>query len=407
METMKERFLRYVSVNTRSDETSTTVPSTTSQVEFAYGLVKDLKELGLSQVRFNEANGFVLGCLPGNTKDAPAIGFIAHMDTAAYNAIGINPRVIENYDGKDILLNKALQIYSRVDDFPNLKEYVGKTLIVTDGTTLLGGDDKAGIVEIMEALRILGEHPEIERGDVWVAFGPDEEIGRGANLFVAADFPVAFAYTVDGSRLGELEYETFNAAAGHVVLNGISVHPGSAKNTMINCNKLAMEFDRMLPQCAVPELTEGNEGFFMLTDSKTEVDTGVMNYIIRDHDRAAFEAKKFLFELAAKVLNERYGKTVVEVTVTDSYYNMYEVIKNDMTCVERAAAAMKAAGVEPVMQPIRGGTDGSKISFMGIPTPNIFTGVENLHGRNEFACYDYMEKAVETIVNIVDQKVHR
>lgn len=407
METMKERFLRYVSVNTRSDETSTTVPSTTSQVEFAYGLVKDLKELGLSQVRFNEANGFVLGCLPGNTKDAPAIGFIAHMDTAAYNAIGINPRVIENYDGKDILLNKALQIYSRVDDFPNLKEYVGKTLIVTDGTTLLGGDDKAGIVEIMEALRILGEHPEIERGDVWVAFGPDEEIGRGANLFVAADFPVAFAYTVDGSRLGELEYETFNAAAGHVVLNGISVHPGSAKNTMINCNKLAMEFDRMLPQCAVPELTEGHEGFFMLTDSKTEVDTGVMNYIIRDHDCAAFEAKKSLFELAAKVLNERYGKTVVEVTVTDSYYNMYEVIKNDMTCVERAAAAMKAAGVEPVMQPIRGGTDGSKISFMGIPTPNIFTGVENLHGRNEFACYDYMEKAVETIVNIVDQKVHR
>lgn len=407
METMMERFLRYVSVNTRSDETSTTVPSTASQVEFAHVLVQDLQDLGLSQVRYNEANGFVLGCLPGNTKEAPTIGFIAHMDTAAYNAEGIKPRVIDNYDGQDIVLNEAKQIYSRVADFPNLKDYVGKTLIVTDGTTLLGGDDKAGIVEIMEALRILGENPEIKRGDVWVAFGPDEEIGRGADRFVAADFPVDFAYTVDGSRLGELEYETFNAAAAHVVLHGISVHPGSAKNTMINCNKLAMEFDRMLPQCAVPELTEGHEGFFMLTNSNTEIDTGVMDYIIRDHDRAAFEAKKSLFQLAAKVLNERYGKTVVEVTLTDSYYNMYEVIKNDMTCVERAAAAMKAAGVEPLMQPIRGGTDGSKISFMGIPTPNIFTGVENLHGRHEFACYEYMEKAVATIVNIVDQKVHQ
>lgn len=403
METMLERFIRYTKINTRSNEESTTVPSTESQVAFAKMLAEDLERIGMQNVMINPRNGFVTAALPANTdKKVPAIGFIAHMDTADYNAEGISPRVIESYDGKDILLNEKEQIYSRVKDFPNLKNYVGKTLIVTDGTTLLGGDDKAGIVEIMEALQYLMAHPDIEHGLVMCAFGPDEEIGRGANLFEPDTFPVDFAYTVDGSCLGELEYETFNAAGATVTLKGISVHPGSAKNTMINCNKLAMEFDRMLPQCAVPELTEDHEGFIMLQSTTTSIDSGEMSYIIRDHDRAAFEAKKQLFLLAGKVLNERYGMDVVTISMKDSYYNMYEIIKDHMECVDVAKRAMEEAGVTPIIQPIRGGTDGSKISFMGIPTPNIFTGVENLHGRHEFACLDDMQKAVATIVNICD-----
>ncbi|WP_288759306.1 peptidase T [uncultured Veillonella sp.] len=403
METMLERFIRYTKINTRSNEESTTVPSTESQVAFAKMLAEDLERIGMQNVIINPRNGFVTAALPANTdKKVPAIGFIAHMDTADYNAEGISPRVIESYDGKDILLNEKEQIYSRVKDFPNLKNYVGKTLIVTDGTTLLGGDDKAGIVEIMEALQYLMAHPDIEHGLVMCAFGPDEEIGRGANLFEPDTFPVDFAYTVDGSCLGELEYETFNAAGATVTLKGISVHPGSAKNTMINCNKLAMEFDRMLPQCAVPELTEGHEGFIMLQSTTTSIDSGEMSYIIRDHDRSAFEAKKQLFLLAGKVLNERYGMDVVTISMKDSYYNMYEIIKDHMECVDIAKRAMEEAGVKPIIQPIRGGTDGSKISFMGIPTPNIFTGVENLHGRHEFACLDDMQKAVATIINICD-----
>ncbi|WP_295236996.1 peptidase T [Veillonella sp.] len=402
METMVERFLRYTKTNTRSNEAATTVPSTDTQVAFAKVLAADLKEIGLEGVKINENNGFVIGALPANTEEkVPAIGFIAHMDTADYNAENITPRIIENYDGADILLNKDKNLYSRVADFPNLVNYKGQTLIVTDGTTLLGGDDKAGIVEIMEALRYLKEHPEVKHGLIMCAFGPDEEIGRGADLFDVKDFPVDFAYTIDGTCLGELEYETFNACAATVELHGVSVHPGSAKNTMINCNKLAMEFDRLLPQAAVPELTEDYEGFIMLSSNETGVESGTMKYIIRDHDRAFFESKKKLFELAAKVLNERYGREVVTLTLKDSYYNMYDVIKDHMECVEVAKAAMEKAGVKPLIQPIRGGTDGSKISFMGIPTPNLFTGVENLHGPHEFACVEHMQLAVKTIVNIV------
>lgn len=405
METMVERFLRYVKTETRPNEESTTVPSTQTQVEFAKVLAKDLEELGLQGVKINPNNGFVIGALPANTdKEVPGIGFIAHMDTADYNAENITPRIIENYDGTDIVLtqdpNQEPKLVSTVKAFPNLKNYVGKTLIVTDGRTLLGGDDKAGIVEIMEALRYFIEHPEVKHGLIMCAFGPDEEIGRGANLFDVKDFPVTFAYTVDGTRLGELEFETFNAAGAVVELSGVSVHPGSAKNTMINCNKLAMEFDRMLPQCAVPELTEGHEGFIMLYESNTSVESGKMEYLIRDHDRAQFEGKKQYFELAEKVLNERYGREVIKLTITDRYYNMYEIIKDHMECVDLAANAMKDAGVTPLIQPIRGGTDGSKISFMGIPTPNIFTGVENLHGPHEFACVEHMNLSVKTIIGI-------
>lgn len=400
METMTERFLRYTRINTRSNENSTTIPSTQSQVEFAHMLVDDLKAIGLSDAVFHDDIGFVIASLPANTDGAPAIGFVAHMDTADYNAENITPRVIENYDGEDICLNKELNIYSRVSEFPNLKNYKGLRLVVTDGTTLLGGDDKAGIVEIMEAMRYFVEHPEVKHGKLMVAFGPDEEIGVGANRFDVERFPVDFAYTVDGSKLGELEYETFNAANATVTLHGISVHTGSAKGLMINCNKLAQEFDALLPGADVPELTEGYEGFFMIMETNCSVDTGKMEYLIRDHDRQLFEGRKALFYRAAQVLNDRYGREVVTIDMYDRYYNMYEVIQKDMTCVERAKAAMEKVGVTPIIQPIRGGTDGSKISFKGIPTPNIFTGVENLHGRHEFACIDHMEKSVATILEI-------
>lgn len=400
METMTERFLRYTRINTRSNENSTTIPSTQSQVEFAHMLVDDLKAIGLSDAVFHDDIGFVIASLPANTDGVPAIGFVAHMDTADYNAENITPRVIENYDGEDICLNKELNIYSRVSEFPNLKNYKGLRLVVTDGTTLLGGDDKAGIVEIMEAMRYFVEHPEVKHGKLMVAFGPDEEIGVGANRFDVERFPVDFAYTVDGSKLGELEYETFNAANATVTLHGISVHTGSAKGLMINCNKLAQEFDALLPGADVPELTEGYEGFFMIMETNCSVDTGKMEYLIRDHDRQLFEGRKALFYRAAQVLNDRYGREVVTIDMYDRYYNMYEVIQKDMTCVERAKAAMEKVGVTPIIQPIRGGTDGSKISFKGIPTPNIFTGVENLHGRHEFACIDHMEKSVATILEI-------
>ena len=401
---MVQRFIRYASINTRSNEESASIPSTQSQVDFATNvLVTDLKAIGLDNVFYNEDNGFVIGTLNANTDEpAPSIGFIAHMDTADYNAENITPRIIENYDGNDICLNESEEIYTHVKDFPNLKNYVGKTLVVTDGLTLLGGDGKAGICEIMEALRYLKEHPEIKHGKIMCAFGPDEEIGVGADHFDVSQFPVDFAYTMDGESLGQLEYETFNAASGTVILKGVSVHTGTAKDIMINCGKLAMQFDALLPGAAVPEHTSGREGFFMLMSMETQVDTGKMNYIIRDHDKQLFEAKKHFFEHAAQTLNDIYNREVCEVIVKDQYYNMYDVIKDNMTCVEVAKSAMIKAGITPDCAPIRGGTDGSKISFMGIPTPNIFTGVENLHGRHEFACVDDMKKAVEVIINIVN-----
>ncbi|MDU4874466.1 MAG: peptidase T, partial [Veillonella parvula] len=397
-------FVRYTSINTRSNEESTTIPSTQTQVDFATNvLVPDLKAIGLDEVIYNRENGFIIGTLHANTDEkAPSIGFIAHMDTADYNAENIKPRIVENYDGSDICLNEEHQIFTRRADFPNLKNYIGKSLVVTDGLTLLGGDDKAGICEIMEALAYLVAHPEIKHGRIMCAFGPDEEIGTGADHFDVKQFPVDYAYTIDGESLGQLEYETFNAAGGTVILKGVSVHTGTAKGIMINCAKLAMQFDALLPGAAVPEYTCGRQGFFMLMSMETQVDTGKMNYIIRDHDKELFEAKKAFFLQAGQTLNEIYGREVCEVSVKDQYYNMYDIIKDNMECVNVAKAAMEKAGITPICDPIRGGTDGSKISFMGIPTPNIFTGVENLHGRHEFACIDDMKKAVEVIVNIVN-----
>lgn len=402
MEQLKNRFIRYAKINTRSNEKSDTIPTTQSQVEFAKMLKQELIDLGLSEVQHNLDNGFVTATLPSNTdKDVPVIGFISHFDTADFNAENINPQVIEHYDGSDIVLNKEHDIVMKVSDFENLSNYVGHTLITTDGLTLLGADDKAGITEIIEAMIYLLAHPEIKHGEVRLAFGPDEEIGRGADHFDAKNFRATFAYTIDGGQLGELEYESFNAAQAVVHLQGVSVHPGTAKNKMVNAAKLAFEFDSHLPSDEVPEKTEGYEGFFLLHNMETTIDQGTLTYIIRDHDREKFEARKQLMHTIAETMNNKYGVQRVTLKMQDSYYNMGDVIKKDMTPVNLAQQAMENLGIKPLIHPIRGGTDGSKISFMGIPTPNIFTGGENFHGRYEFVSLNNMEKAKQTIIEIV------
>lgn len=400
MQKLIERFIRYAKIDTRSDESSLTTPSTLSQVRFAEMLRKELVDLGLSEVNHDPFTGFVTATLPSNTDEEVAtIGFIAHFDTADFNAENIRPRVIENYDGEDIALNPETVMSTAL--FPNLKNHKGHTLIVTDGSTLLGADDKAGVAEIIEAMIYLLDHPEIKHGDVRIAFGPDEEIGRGADHFDAEGFRAQFAYTMDGSTLGELEFESFNAAQAKITLQGVSVHPGSAKDKMVNTAKLAMEFDAMLPQDEVPEKTEGYEGFYLLHDLKTQIDQGQMTYILRDHDRIKFNRRKETILAIAKTMNEKYCADRVVVEMHDQYYNMGEIIVKDMRPVELAKEAMRNLGITPVVRPIRGGTDGSKISFMGIPTPNLFTGGENYHGRYEFACVEVMLKAKEMIVEIV------
>jgi tripeptide aminopeptidase len=400
METLLNRFIRYAKINTRSDEASTTVPSTPNQVVFATMLAEELKDLGFSAVLYNPANGFVTATLPGNVTGVAPIGFIAHYDTADFNSENIQPQVIENYDGTDIVLNAKENIVMTTTMFPDLLTLKGHTLITTDGTTLLGADDKAGIVEIIEALLKLKANPSIKHGDIRMAFGPDEEIGRGANLFDAKAFNTAFAYTLDGASVGELEYETFNAAKAVVKLTGVSVHPGTAKNTMVNTAKLAMEFDALLPQHEVPEHTEGVEGFYLLSSMKTEIEHGEMSYILRDHDKAKFLHRKAQILKNAEYLNDKYGAKHVEVTLFDQYYNMKEVIEKDMRCVDIALQAMKNLDITPKIKAIRGGTDGSKISFMGIPTPNLFTGGANYHGKYEYASLNVMHQAVDVIVEI-------
>ncbi|MGY3777666.1 peptidase T [Isobaculum melis] len=400
-ENLVPRFIRYVKTETRSDESSTTVPSTPTQTAFAKVLAEELKEIGLENITIDDAC-FVMGTLPSNTdKKVPAVGFIAHMDTADYEAVGVNPQVVENYDGKDIVLNEALNVVMSPNEFPNLKDYQGQTLITTDGSTLLGADDKAGIAEIMSAIEYLAQHPEIKHGDVKVAFGPDEEIGRGADLFDVKAFGADYAYTMDGSRLGELEYESFNAAQARIAIKGVSVHPGTAKDKMINASKLAMEFDALLPADEVPEKTEGYEGFFLLHDMKATIEDAELVYIIRDHDREKFNARKALIEKITAQLNEKYGVERFTLTMKDQYYNMREIIEKDMSVVEIAKDAMTNLGIKPIIGAIRGGTDGSKISFMGLPTPNIFTGGENFHGKFEFISVENMQHATDVIVEII------
>lgn len=400
-DTLKDRFLRYVKFETRSDEKSETIPSTPAQLEFAKILARELEEIGMENVYVNDAC-FVNATLPGNIdKDVPVIGFIAHMDTADFNANNVNPQIVENYDGKDIVLNEAKDIVLSVEEFPNLKNYMGRTVITTDGTTLLGADDKAGIVEIVEAMKYLIEHPEIKHGTVKVAFGPDEEIGRGADNFNVKEFGADFAYTMDGGPVGELEYESFNAAGAFFKIKGKSVHPGTAKGKLINASLIAAEVVNSFPADEVPEKTEGYEGFYFLDKINSNCEEAELSYILRDHDREKFEAKKKFAANVAKKINEKYGKELVNVEIKDQYYNMGEIIKDHMNVVEIAKKAMENLGIKPVIEPIRGGTDGSKISFMGLPTPNIFAGGENFHGKYEFVALESMILATDVIVEIV------
>lgn len=394
-----ERFLGYVKVNTRSDENSQSIPSTKSQEDFAKNILwPQMETVGLEDIHYL-SNGYIVGTLRANAKAKKKIGFLAHMDTADFNAENIRPQVIENYNGQIISLGDGEYVLDPVE-FPNLKKYLGKTLITTDGHTLLGADDKAGIAEIMTAMEYFHQHPEVLHGEIRVGFGPDEEIGTGADHFDVKDFNVDFAYTMDGGPLGELEYETFSAASADITFLGRNVHPGTAKNQMVNAIELAIQFHRQLPEEEKPEHTEGYEGFFHLMEIAGNVEEARSSYIIRDFEDKKFASRKTLVEEIARRMNEELGTERVKVQMRDQYHNMKKVIEKDMCCVDLAKKAMEALNIEPIIQPVRGGTDGSKISFMGIPTPNIFAGGENMHGRYEFACLETMESAIDVIIKI-------
>ena len=396
-----DRFIRYVKKETRSDEASTTVPSTPSQTEFLKDLVEELVALGYQDVRLNPKNSFVTATISATTtKEVPVVGFIAHVDTADFEARNVQPQFHENYDGEAIVLDKEGKFVLSPKDFPNLKNYVGKTLITTDGTTLLGADDKAGVSEIVTAGAYLLAHPEIEHGKIRVAFGPDEEIGRGADLFDVEEFGCDFAYTMDGGPVGELEYESFNAAQAEIIIQGKNVHPGTAKDTMVNALELARQFQNALPEFEVPEHTSGREGFYHLMYANGVVEETKLVYIIRDHNRKLFEAKKAYLQLVADRLNASLDSNRISIDMKDQYYNMAEIIEKDFRAVEVAQKAMENLSITPIIEPIRGGTDGSKISFMGLPTPNIFAGGENFHGRYEFVAVESMEKARDVIIEI-------
>ena len=396
-----ERFLTYVKVNTRSDETSTTTPSTQSQVDFAINvLIPEMKRVGLENVYYLP-NGFAIGTLPANDPSfTHKIGFISHMDTADFNAENIQPQVIENYDGGVIPLGQS-GFNLDPKDFASLHKYKGQTLITTDGTTLLGADDKSGIAEIMTAIEYLSAHPEIKHGEIRVGFGPDEEIGIGADKFDAENFDVDFAYTVDGGPLGELQYETFSAAGAELTFQGRNVHPGTAKDQMVNALQLAIDFHNQLAEADRPEKTEGYQGFYHLMNLTGTVEEAQASYIVRDFETEAFENRKAAMQAIADKMNQELGSERVILTLKDQYYNMKQVIEKDMTPIHIAKAVMESLDIQPVIEPIRGGTDGSKISFMGIPTPNLFAGGENMHGRFEYVSLETMERAVDTIIGIV------
>lgn len=402
-ENLLNRFLSYVKVNTRSNPDSTTTPSTQTQVDFALNVLKpEMEAVGLQDVHYL-TNGYLVGTLPANdSTKTRKIGFIAHMDTADFNAEGIKPQVIENYAGGAIELGQPGYALNP-EEFPNLNNYLGQTLVTTDGTTLLGSDDKSGIAEIMTAVEYLVAHPEIKHGEIRVGFGPDEEIGVGADKFNIDDFNVDFAYTVDGGPLGEIQYETFSAAALEVDFMGRNVHPGTAKNQMINALQLAIDFHNQLPENERPENTEGYEGFFHLHGMEGTVEKAHSSYIIRDFEDDSFENRKKLVQEIADKMNAELGKESVIVNLHDQYYNMKKIIEKDMSPVELAKEVMEDLEIKLVVEPIRGGTDGSKISFMGIPTPNLFAGGENMHGRFEFVSLQTMEKAVDVIIGIVQK----
>ncbi|TPG73233.1 peptidase T [Brevibacillus laterosporus] len=396
-----DRFTRYVKVDTQSNDESHTVPSTPGQIELGKMLVEELKAMGLSEVTMDE-NGYVMATLPANTnKQVPVIGFLAHLDTATdFIGKNVNPQVHENFDGKAIILNQGLGVVLTPELFPELPSYKGHTLITTDGTTLLGADDKAGITEIVTAMDYLLKHPEIKHGKIRVAFTPDEEISRGPAHFDVAAFGAEFGYTMDGGALGGLEYESFNAAGVKLTFKGISTHPGTAKDKMLNASKLAMEFHGQLPAAEAPEYTDGYEGFYHLISVHGDVEQSKSHYIIRDFDQDNFNARKEKVAGIVKQMQEKYGAENIIIEMKDQYYNMRDKIEPVREVVDIAYEAMKNLDIEPVISPIRGGTDGSQLSYMGLPTPNIFTGGENYHGKFEYVSVDNMEKAVQVIIEI-------
>lgn len=398
--TLVERFFDYISYDTQSDEETNMTPSTPGQMVFVKHLKEELEKMGLEEITLDD-NGYLMASLPSNTdKTVPTVGFIAHVDTAPdMSGKHVNPRIVTDYDGNDIVLNQEQSIVLSPADFPELKDYIGQDLIVTDGTTLLGADDKAGIAEIVTAVAYLQAHPEIKHGKIRIAFNPDEEIGKGAHKFDVERFGCEFAYTMDGGEIGELEYENFNAAYAKVTIKGCNVHPGSAKHKMVNSIRVAANFIEMLPRWETPEHTEGYEGFYHLVGIQGSVEQTVLTYIIRDHDRNRFESRKKEIEHLVRKTNTEYpGSTSVEMG--DQYYNMREKIEPVMHIIEIAEEAMRQAGVTPKVQPIRGGTDGAQLSFKGLPCPNIFAGGLNFHGRYEFVPVPSILKARDVIVNI-------
>lgn len=401
--TVLERFLNYVVVETTSDPYAESFPSTKSQLDFGHTLMEEMKELGLTDVT-QDKYGYVFGTIPSTVPDykGKILGLIAHMDTApAASGKNIKPRIIKNYDGAEIVLNAEKKIVMKPEDFPSLKQYVGQDLVVTDGLTLLGGDDKAGVAEIMTAAEYLINHPEIPHGPIRVGFTPDEEVGQGADYFDVKKFGADFAYTVDGGECGELEYENFNAASVFVDFTGLSIHPGSAKNKMINALLLAMEFQGMMPEAQKPEHTEGREGFIHLESLEGSVEHASSEYIVRDHDFDLFKKKKEYMQRAADYMNVKYGEGTVSLRMEDSYYNMRQQIEPYYFLIENVLKVYEKLDIEPKIQPIRGGTDGSRLSFMGLPCPNLGTGGHNFHGHFEYVCVQSMEKCVQVLIELV------
>lgn len=398
-----ERFTSYVTIDTQSDSESKETPSTKKQWDLAKKLADELKQIGMQEVEIDE-NSYIMATLPANVAhDVPVIGFISHFDTSPdFTGTNVKPQIIENYDGKDIVLNKEQDIILSPDYFEDLLQYKGQTLITTDGTTLLGADDKAGITEIISAMEYLIHNPQIPHGKIRVGFTPDEEIGRGAHKFDVKKFGAKWAYTIDGSQVGELEFENFNAAEAKVTIQGKIVHPGYAKDKMVNSMYIAQDFINSLPRLETPEHTEGREGFFHLTDINGNVEETKLKYIIRDHDKDHFEARKEMIQNLASEINSQHEKEVIKIEIKDQYSNMREKVEPVMHIVDIAEEAMKAVNITPLIKPIRGGTDGAQLSYMGLPCPNIFAGGHNFHGRYEYVPVESMQKAVEVIVKIAE-----
>lgn len=405
MQPVTDRLIRYVKIDTQSDRKSETYPSTEKQLNLARLLVAELKELGLEDAAVDQ-HGYVTATLPGNTgreEDLPVVGFLAHMDTSPdLSGENVNPQIVESYDGGELVLNKELRITMSPEEFPALKKYIGETLVTTDGTTLLGADNKAGVAAIMSAIETLVENPSIPHGTIRVGFTPDEEIGRGVDHFNVKAFGADFAYTIDGGELGEVQFENFNAAAAELTIHGRNVHPGKAKLKMRNALLIGMELNDLLPVFERPEHTEQYEGFYHLYEFNGTVESASMTYIIRDHDREKFESMKSLLESAVAFINQKYGDRVLDLEITDQYYNMQEQVEKHPEIIDVAIRAVRAVGVEPIVEPVRGGTDGSRLSFMGLPTPNIFTGGHYFHGKYEFIPVFALEKSVQTIVKIAE-----